>query len=211
MPAPGRWPRRRDPAASSRVKRICVFCGSSAGEDLRYLEAADRTGQILAREGIELVYGGSRVGVMGRLAAATLQAGGRVIGVIPGALINRELAHQELTELRVVKSMHDRKREMADLSDGFVALPGGLGTLEEFCEVLTWGQLGLHRKPCGLLDVGGFFQPLIRFFDHITREGFMARPHRDMVLVEEDAEALLARLRGYEPPATPRWIDPGQT
>ena len=193
------------------MKRICVFCGSSAGEDGRYLEAADRFGQILAREGIELVYGGSRVGMMGRLAAATLQAGGKVVGIIPGAVMNRELAHQELTELRVVRSLHERKSEMAELSDAFVALPGGLGTVEAFFELLTWGQLGLHRKPCALLDVQGYFQPLIRFLDHMTHEGFMARPHRDMVLVEEDPDALIRRLRAYEPPAIPRWIEAEQT
>jgi uncharacterized protein (TIGR00730 family) len=193
------------------MKRVCVFCGSSAGEDVRYLEAADRFGHILARENLELVYGGSRVGMMGRIAAATLQAGGRVVGVIPGAVMNRELAHQELTELRVVRSMHERKSEMAELSDAFVALPGGLGTLEEFCEVLTWAQLGLHGKPCALLDVGGFFQPLIRFLDHTAREGFMSRAHRDMVIVEEDPEAMLRRLRSYVAPTTPRWIESGQT
>jgi uncharacterized protein (TIGR00730 family) len=193
------------------MKRICVFCGSSAGEDPRYLEAADRFGNILAREGIGLVYGGSRVGMMGRLAAATLQAGGKVVGVIPGAVMNRELAHQELTELRVVKSLHERKSEMAALSDGFVALPGGLGTLEAFCELLTWGQLGLHRKPCAILNVGGYFQPLVGFFDHMTQEGYMGRAHRDMVLVEEDPEALVRRMREYQPPSTPQWIEAGQT
>ena len=193
------------------ITRVCVFCGSSAGEDSRYLDSAERFDHVLAREGIELVYGGSRVGMMGRLAAATLQAGGRVIGVIPGAIMNRELAHQALTELRVVKSMHERKSEMADLSDAFEALPGGLGTLEAFCELLTWGQLGLHQKPCAILDSGGYFQPLVRFLDHMTREGFMARPQREMVLVEEDPEALVGRLRGYQPPAIPRWIEAGQT
>jgi uncharacterized protein (TIGR00730 family) len=193
------------------MNRVCVFCGSSAGEDTRYLETADRFGQILAREGIELVYGGSRVGMMGRIAAATLQAGGRVTGIIPGAIMNRELAHQELTELRVVRSMHERKSEMAELSDAFVALPGGLGTLEAFCELLTWAQLGLHQKPCAILDAGGYFQPLVRFLDHMTREGFMARPHRDMVLVEEDPEALVRRLRDYQAPSIPRWIEAGQT
>jgi uncharacterized protein (TIGR00730 family) len=193
------------------MNRVCVFCGSTAGEDSRYLETADRFGQILAREGIELVYGGSRVGMMGRIAAATLQAGGRVTGVIPGAIMNRELAHQELTELRVVRSMHERKSEMAELSDAFVALPGGLGTLEAFFELLTWAQLGLHRKPCAILDVGGYFDPLVRFLDHMTREGFMSQPHRDMVLVEEDPEALVRRLREYRAPSTPRWIEAGQT
>jgi uncharacterized protein (TIGR00730 family) len=193
------------------MKRICVFCGSSAGEDPRYLDAADRFGQILAREGIELVYGGSRVGMMGRIAAANLQAGGRVIGIIPGAVMNRELAHQDLTELRVVKSLHERKSEMAELSDAFVALPGGLGTVEAFFELLTWAQLGLHRKPCAMLNVAGYFDPLVRFLDHMSREGFMAKPHRDMVLVEEDPDALLRRLREYQPPSTPQWIETSQT
>ena len=193
------------------MNRICVFCGSTAGEDSRYLETADRFGQILAREGLDLVYGGSRVGIMGRITAATLQAGGRVIGVIPKVIMNRELAHEELTELRVVRSMHERKSEMAELSDAFVALLGGLGTLEAFCELLTWAQLGLHRKPCAILDVAGYFQPLVRFLDHMTREGFMAQPHRDMVLVQEDPEVLARRLRDYHPPATPRWLKAGQT
>ena len=193
------------------MKRVCVFCGSAAGEDYRYLDAADRFGRILAREGIELIYGASRVGMMGRLATATLAAGGRVIGVIPEALMDLELAHRELTELRVVRSMHERKNEMADLADAFVALPGGLGTLEAFCELLTWAQLGLHQKPCAMLDTAGYFRPLVGFLDHMTREGFMARPHRGIVLVEEDPEALIQRLREYRPPEIPRWIGAGQT
>jgi len=193
------------------LNRLCVFCGSTAGEDPRYLDAADRFGQILAREGIELVYGGSRVGLMGRIAAATLQAGGKVTGVIPGAIMNRELAHQELTELRVVRSMHERKIEMAELSDAFVALPGGLGTLEAFFELLTWAQLGLHRKPCAILDAGGYYQPLVRVLDHMTHEGFLAKSHRDMVLVEEDPERLVDLLRAYQPPTIPRWLEVGQT
>ena len=197
--------------AGPGLRRVCIFCGSSAGERSRYLEAASELGALLAREGIELVYGGSRTGVMGRLADAVLEAGGRVTGVIPGVLMNRELAHQELTDLRVVTSMHQRKAEMAELADAFVALPGGLGTLEEFCEVLTWGQLGLHRKPSGVLDVGGFFQPLVRFLDHMVAEGFLSRVHREMVLVETSPQALLDRLRAYQPPRVPRWIEAGHT
>ena len=193
------------------MRRICVFCGSSAGENPRYLEAADRFGQILARESIGLVYGGSRVGMMGRLAAATLQAGGTVIGIIPGAVMNREVAHQELTELRVVRSLHERKSEMAELSDAFVALPGGLGTLEAFFELLTWGQLGLHKKPCAMLDAGGYFQPLVRLLDHMAIEGFVSRPQREMVLVERDPEVLVRRLREYQAPDVHRWIGAGQT
>ena len=194
-----------------RLRRVCVFCGSSAGEDTRYLDAASEIGTLLADEGIELVYGGSRVGLMGRLAETVLAAGGRVIGVMPRALVNREVAHQDLHELRIVGSMHERKAEMAELADAFVALPGGLGTLEEFMEVLTWGQLGLHRKPCGLLDVGGYYRPLIRFLDHMVREGFLSHGNRGMVVVEPTPEALLDRLRGYEAPAVPRWIAEDET
>lgn len=189
------------------MKRLCVFCGSSAGETSRYLQAATRTGALLAGRGIEVVYGGSRIGLMGRLADATLEAGGCVIGVIPRALTNREVAHEELTELRVVDSMHERKAVMADLSDGFIALPGGLGTLEELFEVLTWSQLGLHRKPCGLLDVNGYFRRLISFLDHAVTEGFLADSHRRMIQVDENPEGLLERLQTYDPPALPRWID----
>lgn len=193
------------------MKRVCVFCGSSAGESSRYLEAASDMGRLLAEEDIGLVYGGSRIGVMGRLADSALDAGGTVVGVIPDALIDREVAHRGLTELRVVDSMHERKAVMAGLADAFVALPGGLGTLEEFCEVLTWAQLGLHRKPCGVLDVGEYFQPLVALLDHMVREGFLARIHRAMVQVETTPEALLARLWEYEPPQVPRWIEVDDT
>ena len=194
----------------SHLRRICVFCGSSAGEDPRYLDAAAIFGELLAREGIGLIYGGSRVGIMGRLADTVLGAGGSVTGVIPGAIMKREVAHQELTDLRVVTSMHERKALMADLAHAFVARPGGIGTLEGFMEVLTWGQLGLHRKPCGLLDVSGYFQPLIRFLDHMVKEGFLGQSHRRIVMVETDPERLLERLRSYDPPAVPRWIEDGE-
>ncbi len=193
------------------MKRICVFTGSTAGEDPRYLDAAQAFGELLAAEGIGLVYGGSRLGMMGRLAESALAAGGTVVGVIPGALMNREPAHHEVTELRVVDSMHRRKAEMAELSDAFVALPGGLGTLESFCELLTWGQLGLHRKPCGLLDVGGYWAPLTRLLDHMVTEGFLGRSHRQMVLVEADPRRLLEHLRAYDAPTLPRWIEESQT
>lgn len=193
------------------MKWICVFCGSSAGEHPRYLEAASETGALLAEEGIGLVYGGSRVGVMGRLADATLSAGGEVVGVIPRPLVDREVAHHGLTELRVVDSMHERKAAMAELADAFVALPGGLGTLEEFLEVLTWSQLGLHRKPCGVLDVGGYFRPLAALLDHMVREGFLARSHRAMVQMAATPEGLLEALRDYRPPTLPRWIEADET
>lgn len=193
------------------MNRLCVFTGATAGEDPRYLDAAHAFGELLAKEGIGLVYGGSRMGMMGRIAQSVLDAGGEVIGIIPGALMNRELAHQDVSELRVVSSMHQRKAEMAALSDGFVALPGGLGTLESFCELLTWGQLGLHKKPCGILEVGGYYDPLVRLLDHMVREGFLARSHRQMVLVESEPARLLERLREYQAPSVPRWIEHGQT
>ncbi len=188
------------------MKRICVFCGSSLGARPAYLEAARRLGEVLARRGVGLVYGGASVGLMGIVADAALAAGGEAIGVIPGALQQKEIAHGRLTKLHVVGSMHERKAKMAELSDGFVALPGGLGTLEEFAEVLTWAQLGLHRKPCGLLDVGGYYRPLIAFFDHAVAERFVRPEHRAMVLVEEDPGTLVDRLARYEAPAVPKWI-----
>src|SRR5512140_2299313 len=165
------------------MKRICVFCGSSVGRNPRYVEAARRVGVALARRGIGLVYGGASVGLMGAVADAALEAGGEVVGVIPKALQLRELAHARLTTLHVVASMHERKAKMAELADGFVALPGGMGTLEEFAEILTWAQLGLHAKPSGLLDVGGYYAPLIQFFDRAVVEGFVRPEHRRMVLV----------------------------
>jgi uncharacterized protein (TIGR00730 family) len=193
------------------LKRVCVFCGSSAGEDTRYLDAAARMGRVLAEGQLELVYGGSRVGLMGRLADTVLAEGGEVTGVIPEAMVHREVAHRGLTHLRIVASMHERKAAMADLSDAFVALPGGLGTLEELCEMLTWGQLGLHRKPCGVLDANGYYGPLIGMLDHMVQEGFLSKAHRGMLLVDTDPETLLDRFRGYEPPYAPRWIERDET
>jgi len=193
------------------MKRICVFCGSAAGDDSRYLGAAHDFGRALAEEGLGLVFGGSRMGLMGRVATAATEAGGNVIGVIPGVLMNREVPFQEIDELRIVRSMHERKTEMAELADAFVALPGGLGTLEGFTELLTWGQLGLHRKPCGLLNVSGFFDHLIEFYDHAVKEGFVSRTNREMIIVEDSPDALLERLRDYTPPPVPRWIDSQET
>ncbi len=200
-------------AASSdpSLRWLCVFCGSSAGEDSRYLDAATRLGKVLLEREIGLVYGGSRVGLMGRLADTVMGGGGEVVGVIPRALMNREVAHQGLTELLITDSMHARKSQMVERSDAFVAAPGGIGTLEEFFEVLTWAQLGLHRKPCGLLNARGYFDPLIHLLDHGVREGFIQKAHRSMVLVEADAGMLLDRISGYDPPPVPRWIRPGET
>jgi uncharacterized protein (TIGR00730 family) len=190
-----------------RMKRVCVFCGSSAGRNPRYLEAAKRVGVTLARRGIGLVFGGGSIGLMGAVADAALEAGGEVVGVIPKALQLRELAHARLTTLHVVASMHERKAKMADLADAFVALPGGMGTLEELSEILTWAQLGLHARPCGLLDVEGYYRPLIAFFDHAAAEGFLRPEHRRLVLVADDAEALLDQFEAWKPPPIERWLD----
>jgi uncharacterized protein (TIGR00730 family) len=193
------------------MKRVCVFCGSSPGASPRYVEAARAVGRTLAERGIELVYGGGSVGLMGAVADAALEAGGVVVGVIPRALELRELAHARLTTLHVVGSMHERKAKMAELSHGFVALPGGMGTLEEFAEVLTWAQLGLHARPCGLLDVGGYYQPLIAFFDRAVAEGFIRPEHRRLMVVGEEPGALLDRFAAWQPPAVERWIDTRST
>ena len=176
------------------LMRLCVFCGSSFGVREIYREAVAAFGTSLARRGIELVYGGAHVGLMGVLADAVLAAGGRVIGVIPQALMERELAHHGLTDLRVVGSMHERKALMASLSDGFVALPGGIGTLEELFEVWTWSQLGLHQKPCALFDIDGFYSGLTAFLDHIVAQGFLNPKQRQVLIVERTAESLLSRF-----------------
>jgi uncharacterized protein (TIGR00730 family) len=181
------------------LRRLCVYCGSSPGARPAYAEAAHALGTLLAHEGIGLVTGGGRVGLMGVVADAVLAAGGEATGVIPQALMDREVGHEGLTALHVVGSMHERKALMAHLADAFVALPGGLGTLEEIAEMLTWAQLGLHPKPCGLLDVAGYYAPLVRFFDHATAERFVRPEHRALLAVESDPAQLLGRLRTHVP------------
>jgi uncharacterized protein (TIGR00730 family) len=194
------------------VQRICVFCGSSPGARPEYGDAAERLARLLVAEGIGLVYGGGAVGLMGRLADAVLSDGGEAIGVIPEALVAREIGHRGLSDLRVVGSMHERKALMAELADAFVALPGGLGTVEELFEVYTWSQLGLHRKPCALLDVDGYYDGIARFLDHAVEERFLRPEHRELLIVERDPRALLDRLRRFEPEAvTPKWIDREET
>lgn len=195
----------------TRIRRLCVFCGSSEGADPVHREAAAEIGRLLAARGIGLVYGGGRAGIMGVLADAVLAAGGEAIGVIPRGLVEREVAHTGLTELRVTASMHERKALMAELSDGFVALPGGVGTLEELFEIWTWAQLGIHRKPCGLLDVAGFWQPLVALADHLVATGFLRTAYRQMLLVATDSVGLLEQLAAYRPPAVRQWITPAQT
>jgi uncharacterized protein (TIGR00730 family) len=190
------------------VRHICVFCGSSPGARPEYVQAARHLGETLARRGLTLIYGGAKVGTMGQLAFSVLAAGGEVIGVIPRALVEMEVAYTGLSDLRVVGSMHERKALMADLSDGFIALPGGLGTIDEFFEVLTWAQLGMHHKPCGLLNVCGYYDRLIDFMDHTVEQRFVQSTHRHMVLVAESAEALLDAFATYQPPRTNKaeWI-----
>jgi hypothetical protein len=181
------------------MKRVCVFCGSSLGSDPAFAAAARSLGALLAREGIGIVYGGARAGLMGAVADAALAGGGEVIGVLPRALKERELAHEGLTQLHVVGTMHERKALMTDLSDAFVALPGGFGTLDEFCEVLTGAQLGIHDKPCGLMNIGGYFDGLLAQMATAVAGGLTRPEHRDMVLVSADPESLLAQLRAYRP------------
>jgi len=194
-----------------KLGRICVFCGSSPGADPAYRAAAVATGGLLARRGLGLVFGGGHVGLMGAVADAALAAGGEAVGVIPRGLQIRELGHEGLTELRIVDSMHERKALMAELSDGFVALPGGMGTLEEVAEALTWAQLGIHRKPVGLLDVKGYWGPLTAFLDHAVAEGFLRPDQRRLCLVAGEPEGLLDHMAAWEPPELPRWMGPGET
>ena len=188
------------------LRRVCVFCGSSPGARPEYRESARALAAAMVERGIGLVYGGGNVGLMGTVADAVLAAGGTAVGVIPEGLLAREVGHAGLTELHVVASMHQRKALMADLSDAFVALPGGFGTLEEFCEVLTWTQLGIHRKACGLLNVAGFYDGLLTFFDRAVDEAFVRPHHRENVLHDTDPRRLLDRIAAFDPPAVPKWI-----
>ena len=193
------------------LETICVFCASSPGADPRYAEAARAFGQLLARSGRRIVYGGGNTGLMGELADAALAAGGEVVGVMPRHLVDREVAHRGLTRLEIVDSMHERKARLADMASAFVALPGGLGTLEEFVEIWTWGQLGLHRKPYGLLDVAGYYTPLLAFLDHAVRERFVRAEHRAMVRVADDPATLIDAMESAPPPALPKWLDGATT
>jgi len=190
------------------VRSVCVFSGSSPGSRPEYLAAARALGEELANRGAELVYGGASVGLMTAVAETVLAAGGKVTGIIPRHLADKEVAHQGLSELRVTSTMHERKALMAELSDGFVALPGGFGTLEEFTEILTWSQLGLHAKPCGLLDVADFYRSLLAFVDHAVAERFVRPEHRSLVLVDTEPGQLLDAMEAWSPlPPGDKWID----
>jgi uncharacterized protein (TIGR00730 family) len=193
------------------LQSVCVFCGSSRGTDPAYTEAARSLGITLAEANIRLVFGGGHVGLMGVISNAALEAGGEAIGVIPKFLVERELAHTGLTDLRIVGSMLERKAMMSDLSEGFITLPGGTGTLDEFFEVLTWAQLGEHGKPCGLLNVAGHYDPLLTVFDRMVEEGFLSESNRAIALVESEPEKLLQRFEEYQSPQTARWIDRSET
>jgi uncharacterized protein (TIGR00730 family) len=193
------------------MKRIAVFCGSSPGASPLYAKDAEKLGIQLAKEGISLVYGGSKVGIMGVVANAAIKAGGEVIGVIPKMLMNRELAHSGLSELIIVNTMHERKAKMEELSDGFVVLPGGPGTMEEFFEVYTWAQLGEHRKPIGMMNSNNYYDKLLAFFDDMIQEQFLKPEYQSMVIVETDPQKLLTKFRTYEPPLRTKWITPNQT
>ena len=193
------------------MKRICVFCGSNAGTNPIYREAAERVGRLLAQRGIELVYGAGNIGLMGAVADACLEAGGTVIGVIPEALMGKEVAgravdHRALTRIEVVDSMHTRKARMGELADAFIALPGGFGTFEEFCEILTWGQLGFHQKPMGLLNVNGFYDPLLAMFDRAVADGFLRTQNRAMALADTEIESLLAQMAVYRAEPVSKWL-----
>ena len=193
------------------MESVCVFCGSNTGAGAAYSQAAQALARAIARAGLRMVYGGGSIGLMGVLAQAALAAGVHVTGVAPRRLLEREVVLRDLSELHVVESMHERKAKMAELSDAFVALPGGYGTLDELFEALTWAQLGYHRKPCGLLNAGGFFDLLANYLDHALAERFLARKHRDMLLIEDDPDLLIERLKTARLPQVSKWLGPGET
>jgi uncharacterized protein (TIGR00730 family) len=192
------------------MQRICVFCGSSPGIKQDYAVGARELGLVLAKQNIDLVYGGGHVGLMGIVADAAMSAGAKAIGVIPRCLADKEVAHQGLTELRVVQTMHERKAQMSELSDGFIAMPGGFGTLEELFEVITWAQLGIHKKPFGLFNIAGFFDKLIEFLDFQVEQGFVQPQHREMIIVSDEAEQLVELLSSFQPVAQEKWMSTRQ-
>ncbi len=193
------------------INSICIYCGSSPGRIEAYSQAAQALAAALVSRNIRLIYGGAGIGIMGMVADHVLKLGGQAIGVIPKALAHKEVAHPNLTELHVTQSMHERKMLMAELADGFIALPGGIGTLEELFEIWTWAQLGFHQKPCGLLNVAGYYDALISFLDHVAAEQFVKPHHRAMLMVEADPQLLLDRYVNYQPPPVKHWVNKDQT
>ena len=193
------------------IRTVCVYCGSNTGSDPAFAEGTRQLARRLVERDIRIVYGGGHVGLMGILADTAMAAGGEVVGVIPQALVDREIGHSGLSDLRVVGSMHERKALMAELGEAFIALPGGIGTLEELIEVYTWSQLGMHRKPLGVLNVSGYYDALAAFLDHAVRERFLRQAHRDVLVFEADPDALLARLARFEPPPLTKWLTPSET
>ncbi len=193
-----------------KMTSICVFCGSNTGFSAEYATQAQELGALLVAKGIRLVYGGGNVGLMGAIADEMLSKGGEVIGVIPDFLMKKEVGHRGLTQMIVVETMHERKQQMADLSDGFIALPGGFGTMDELCEILTWAQLGLHHKPIGVLDSGHYYQALIDFLDHMVSQGFLHPQNRAILLHEQQPEALLSLMSDYVAPQVPKWLNRDQ-
>lgn len=193
------------------MRSICIYCGSNPGRRAAYAHNAEELAKALISRNLQLVYGGASVGIMGLIANTMLEMGGQVVGVIPDALVRKEVAHANLTELHVTQSMHERKTLMAELADGFIAMPGGIGTLEEIFEVWTWGQLGFHNKPCGLLNVEGYFDSLIKFLDNTVTEEFVQQPHRSMLLVDSNPTALLDKFASYHPPTIQKWVEKVKT
>ncbi len=196
---------------SAKRSNICVFCGSSAGNDPAFAKIARELGGLIADRNMTLVYGGGNVGLMGAVADAALDKNAKVVGIIPHSLEQKEVAHRTLTELHIVRTMHDRKRMMAERSDAFIALPGGFGTLEEIFEVITWAQLGIHQNPCAFLNVAGFYDGLIQYLDHAVRSELLKPEYRQMLLIETDAGRLLDAIQAYEPPDVAQWIEPDET
>lgn len=192
------------------MQRVCVFCGSSSGVKQEYAVGARELGLVLAKKNIDLVYGGGHVGLMGIVADAAMSAGAKAIGIIPRCLADKEVAHQGLTELKIVQTMHERKAQMSELSDGFIAMPGGFGTLEELFEVITWAQLGIHKKPFGLFNVAGYYDKLIEFMDYQVEQGFVPQRHREMIIVSDEAEQLVEMLESFHPIAQEKWASTRQ-
>ncbi len=195
----------------NQLKTICVYCGSSLGKKDAYATAAKSLAESLVARNITLVYGAASIGIMGTVADQMLKLGGQVIGVIPKALAHKEITHSNLTELYVTQSMHERKMKMAELSDGFIALPGGIGTMEELFEIWTWAQLGFHKNPCGLLNIDGYYNALIQFVDHMQQEQFVKSKHHDLLMIADDPEKLLEKFISYTPPEITQWVEKDET